>query len=115
MGNLIYLKDVVTLRLDQEKCVGCGTCLTVCPHQVLAVNNGCADIVRKDLCMECGACAKNCPVEALYVKAGVGCAAAVINSLLGRKSSSCCCVIEPDDDAGVKEAGKKEKLGAGCC
>ena len=109
MGELVYLKDVVTLRLDQEKCMGCGTCLTVCPHQVLAVNNGVLDIVRKDLCMECGACAKNCPVEALYVKAGVGCAAAVINYALGRKSSSCCCVIEPDDDAGKNKVEMRAK------
>ena len=38
MGELIYLKDVVTLQLDPEKCTGCGTCLEVCPHQVLAMN-----------------------------------------------------------------------------
>ena len=31
MGQLIYLKNVVTLQLDQEKCTGCGTCLEVCP------------------------------------------------------------------------------------
>ena len=72
MGNLIYLRDVVTLRLDQEKCVGCGTCLAVCPHQVLAMNNGCASIERKDRCMECGACARNCPVEAVVCEGGSG-------------------------------------------
>ena len=115
MGSLIYLRDVVTLQLDQEKCVGCGTCLTVCPHQVFAMNNGCAGIEKKDLCMECGACAKNCPVDAVYVKVGVGCAAAVINSALGRKGSSCCCVIEPDDDTGMKKTETKGKLSAGCC
>jgi len=115
MGKLVYLKDVVTLRLDQEKCVGCGTCLMVCPHQVLAMNNGYVDIERKDLCMECGACARNCPVEALFVKAGVGCAAAVINSALGRKSSSCCCVIEPDDDAGMIQIDTKRKAKSACC
>ena len=27
MSQLIYLKDVVTLRLDQKKCMGCGMCL----------------------------------------------------------------------------------------
>ncbi len=40
MGQLIYLKDVVTLALDEEKCVGCGMCLIVCPHAVLGMNNG---------------------------------------------------------------------------
>ena len=115
MGNLIYLRNVVTLELDQKKCVGCGECLTVCPHEVFAMNNGCASIENKDLCMECGACAENCPVEAVYVKAGVGCAAAVINSALGRKSSSCCCVIEPDDGAGIEKGGTERKENPGCC
>jgi len=99
MGKLVYLKDVVTLALDQEKCVGCGMCLIVCPHEVLSMNNGHARIDYRDLCMECGACARNCPTEAVTVRAGVGCAAAVINTVLGRDGSSCCCVIEPDDGA----------------
>jgi ferredoxin len=90
MGNLIYLKDVVTLELDREKCVGCGMCLVVCPHGVLAMNDGHARIENKDACMECGACSQNCPTEAITVRAGVGCAAAVINSALGRQGSCCC-------------------------
>jgi ferredoxin len=90
MGNLVYLKNVVTLELDQEKCVGCGMCLVVCPHAVLAMNDGHAQIEEKDACMECGACAQNCPTEAISVQAGVGCAAAVINSALGRQGSCCC-------------------------
>jgi hypothetical protein len=36
------------------------------------------------------------------VEAGVGCAAAVINTALGRDSSSCCCVIEPKEPKGDK-------------
>jgi ferredoxin len=83
MGELIYLKDVVTLKLDREKCVGCGMCLVVCPHEVLSMNNGHARIKNRDLCMECGACA-----------------GAVINAALGRDASSCGCIIEPDRSAG---------------
>src|SRR5512136_1957401 len=101
MGQLIYLKDVATLKLEQEKCVGCGVCLSVCPHAVLSLTNGKIDISNRDACMECGACARNCPVEALDVRSGVGCAVAVGNAMLGRKKSSCCCVADlgeqPDD------------------
>ena len=97
MEKLIYLKDVVTLALDREKCIGCGICLVVCPHEVLMMNNGCVSIENRDLCMECGACAMNCPTEAVTVRAGVGCAVAVINSALGRNAPSCCCVIGPND------------------
>jgi NAD-dependent dihydropyrimidine dehydrogenase PreA subunit len=94
MGELIYLRDVVTLKLDEEMCVGCGLCLEVCPQAVLARNDGKVRISNRDACMECGACAQNCPAEAVTVRAGVGCAAAVINTALGRTGDSCCCVIE---------------------
>lgn len=84
-----YLKDVVTLRLTPEKCVGCGRCVEVCPHAVFMVEDRKCRIVERDACMECGACARNCPVEALYVRNGVGCAAGMINAALGRKSGCC--------------------------
>jgi len=93
MGHMMYLKDVVTLELNEQTCVGCGMCLMVCPHAVMSMDNGHARIENRDACMECGACARNCPVDAITVQAGVGCAAAVINSALGRQGS-CCCVIE---------------------
>ncbi len=32
-----YLKDVVTLDLDSERCTGCGRCVEVCPHAVFAI------------------------------------------------------------------------------
>jgi len=94
MRQLIYLKNVATLALDAKQCMGCGMCLEVCPHAVLNLIDGKAWIKNHDACMECGACARNCPTEAITVRAGVGCATAVINSALGRKNSSCCCMSE---------------------
>ena len=94
MEKLRYLKDVVTLALDAERCVGCGLCADVCPRGVLSLDNGRAAIIDRDACMECGACAMNCPAGAITVQSGVGCAAAVINSMLGRTGGDCCCVIE---------------------
>ena len=113
MGRFTYLKDVVTLSLNEEKCAGCGTCAVVCPHEVFRLNNGKAVIVDRDACMECGACATNCPTEAITVQSGVGCAAAVINAALGRSSSSCCCVIEPKKPGTQENAIQNPK--SGCC
>lgn len=112
MESFVYLKDVVTLKLDESKCTGCGTCLLVCPHAVLQQNNGKVRIGNRDACMECGACAQNCPVEAVTVKSGVGCASAVINSILGRKNSSCCCVIEEKGRPEVCSGGADKQ---NCC
>jgi len=69
---LKYLKNVVTLKLNKDKCIGCGMCVQVCPHQVLMIKEGKADILDKDGCMECGACAQNCPAAAVAVRTGVG-------------------------------------------
>jgi len=117
MARMIYLKDVVTLGLHQEKCVGCGMCLLVCPHAVFGLNNGAAIIKERDACIECGACSVNCPADAISVRPGVGCAAAVINTALGRKGDSCCCVIDATDNSGgpapVSPEGGANK--ASCC
>lgn len=96
MGQLAYLKNVVTLELDQAKCTGCGMCLLVCPQAVLTVTNGTAQIANRDACMECGACARNCAAGALSVQAGVGCAVAVLNSKLKRKRASACCAVDSE-------------------
>jgi ferredoxin len=97
MGKMVYLRNVVTLKLHEEKCIGCGMCTEVCPHAVIAMNVSGRAWIR-DACMECGACSRNCPADAISVQSGVGCAAAVINDMLGRDDSPCCgaqgCTVE---------------------
>ncbi len=94
MKDLIYLPEVVTLQLDEELCNGCGMCLKVCPHEVFELSGRKAHIIRKGYCMECGACQLNWPVNAVTVKAGVGCAAGLIEGWLKKTDPVCSCSEE---------------------
>ena len=93
-----YLANVASLMLTPEKCTGCGICLDVCPHSVLGLENKKATILDRDRCMECGACSMNCPFGALTVDKGVGCAAALINSMITGGEPTCGCSSDNDKD-----------------
>jgi ferredoxin len=86
-----YLRNVVTLHLDEGKCTGCGRCIEVCPHEVLELSGRKVRIRDRDACMECGACAANCSFSAVTVNAGVGCAYALIRGALTNTPPSCGC------------------------
>ena len=97
MRKDIYLRDVVTLELNVDRCTGCGRCVEVCPHAVFEINERKALMIDRDACMECGACAMNCPAEAVSVRTGVGCAWAIFGQWLKKQptdtmppSSSAC-------------------------
>lgn len=85
-----YLRNVVSLKLAAEKCTGCGMCIKVCPHNVFTLQNNKAIVSDRDSCMECGACAMNCPVGAIQVKAGVGCAYAMIKGKVSGNGDCSC-------------------------
>jgi len=89
--SLRYLKNVTTLKLNADKCNGCGRCVQVCPHSVFKLEGGKSRIVDGDACMECGACANNCKPEAITVKTGVGCAAAIIKGAILGTEPTCDC------------------------
>lgn len=84
-----YLKNVSTLKLSSDRCIGCGMCTQVCPHGVFSIEDRKASITDRDACMECGACVFNCPVFALQVQQGVGCAAAIIQGFLTGTEPNC--------------------------
>ena len=85
------LRNGETLTLDSELCNGCKRCIEVCPHEVLSMAEGKARIMDRASCMECGACANNCEPGAIKVKAGVGCASAVISGMIRGTGPQCGC------------------------
>ncbi len=86
-----YLLNTATIEVFPEKCTGCGMCMDVCPHEVFTLNNKKAIIQDRDSCMECGACVSNCAFNAVAVNKGVGCAFALINSMMNGGEPSCDC------------------------
>ena len=86
-----YLSKVASLVFYAEKCTGCGTCIEVCPQAVFEKSGKKVRVVDIDRCMECGACANNCEFDALEVQAGVGCASALIRSMITGGEPSCGC------------------------
>ena len=95
-----YLENVTTLKLDSDKCIGCGKCLEVCPRGVFSILGGKAVIVDRDLCIECGACKQNCAFAAISVNAGVGCAQALFNAMITGGEPVCDCEIGANKSKG---------------
>ena len=46
-----------------DACIGCGTCQTVCPQNVIM--EGSPFAIDAQHCLQCGNCAENCPVQAI--------------------------------------------------
>ena len=60
------LRKVV--RIDQEKCDGCGECVTSCAEGAIAVIDGKARLVSETYCDGLGACLGRCPQDAITVE-----------------------------------------------
>ncbi|MGI6224854.1 MAG: DUF362 domain-containing protein [Peptococcales bacterium] len=62
------------MRIDQEKCIGCGICVPYCPANAITVVNRKAQI-DEDACFECGNCGRTrvvkCPTKAFYEQPGL--------------------------------------------
>lgn len=54
----------MTIRIDLEKCNGCGMCSRACPYQALEIEDKKARWIE-DRCTLCGACLESCKFEAI--------------------------------------------------
>ena len=55
-----------SVRLEQDACKGCTTCMRSCPTQAIRVQNGKAKIIN-ERCIDCGECVRRCPYHAKKV------------------------------------------------
>jgi NAD-dependent dihydropyrimidine dehydrogenase PreA subunit len=56
------------IKIDQEKCTGCGLCVPECVEGALKIIDGKAKLVSEKFCDGLGACLGKCPVGALVVE-----------------------------------------------
>lgn len=64
----------MSIRINQEKCVGCGRCEEVCPGTLIAIENNKAWMKYPKNCWGCVSCVKECAVGAIdfYLGADIG-------------------------------------------
>ena len=53
------------IKIDEEKCNGCGLCIDACQEGALALVDGKARLVREDYCDGLGNCLQACPMDAI--------------------------------------------------
>jgi len=56
------------IKIDENRCTGCGACVTNCHGGALQVINGKAKIINEMFCDGLGACIGDCPVGALSLE-----------------------------------------------
>ena len=53
------------IHIDEEKCNGCGACVTACHEGAIGLVNGKAKLMRDDYCDGFGDCLPGCPTGAI--------------------------------------------------
>ncbi len=53
------------IKIDEEKCNGCGACVTACHEGAIGMVNGKATLLRDDYCDGLGDCLPSCPTGAI--------------------------------------------------
>ena len=56
----------MAVKINLEKCTGCGTCTEICPVEAITVNDKAK--VDEETCVDCGTCVEECPEEAISLE-----------------------------------------------
>lgn len=62
----MVLRDIV--RIDEERCTGCGLCVTACAEEAIRIVDGKARLISEKYCDGLGACIGECPEGAITIE-----------------------------------------------
>ena len=51
--------------VNEKECIGCTSCVAVCPTEAITMNEKEIAVIDASLCIGCGSCVGVCPTEAL--------------------------------------------------
>lgn len=63
---MMLIRKIV--RIDEDKCNGCGLCVTPCAEGAIEIVGGKAKVIREELCDGAGYCLAVCPTGALSIE-----------------------------------------------
>lgn len=55
------------LKRDEEKCVDCGACVSLCPVKAICIKEDWSIGIDNHLCIGCGFCTGSCPMKAITI------------------------------------------------
>ncbi|NPA62573.1 MAG: 4Fe-4S dicluster domain-containing protein [Methanococci archaeon] len=63
--NIILNRREIIVK--EDKCIGCGKCVDVCPTDAITYNNKLHIVINKEKCVFCGKCKEVCPTNAIVI------------------------------------------------
>ena len=70
----LFFKKGKTAQIDEKSCIGCGSCVNLCPPGAITLEREIGPIIKikelkmdNETCVECFMCEDNCPTEAIKI------------------------------------------------
>lgn len=101
------------IKIDEEKCNGCGACATACHEGAIEMINGKAKLTREDYCDGLGDCLPSCPTNAITFEEREAPAydeAAVQKAKLNKQGEKLPCGCPGTNSKAIKRQGTPQVL-----